>query len=99
MSPRQAKPCTMPVFWLAAPSDTTKNVLVDLLWLDDGQVPAWVRAYRSSRALTAGTPEELAERLRAFAHAGISHVQLWLEPNTMANIDAFLPVPERLDRG
>jgi len=44
------------------------------------------------------TPEELAERLRAFARAGISHVQLWLEPNTMAGIDAFLPVLELLDR-
>ena len=35
----------------------------------------------------------------ANARAGISHVQLWLEPNTMAGIDAFLPVLERLDRG
>jgi probable F420-dependent oxidoreductase len=77
----------------------TAHILVDLPWLDGSQVPAWVRAYRSSRALTAGTPEELAERLAAIARAGISHVQLWLEPNTMAGIDAFVPVLEHLDRG
>jgi hypothetical protein len=60
--------------------------------------PAAVRAYRSPRALTAGTPEELGERLRALARAGIGHVQLWLEPNTRAGIDAFLPVLDLLAR-
>jgi hypothetical protein len=60
--------------------------------------PAAVQAYRSSRALTAGTPEVLGERLRALAGAGIRHVQLWLEPNTRAGIDAFLPVLDLLAR-
>jgi alkanesulfonate monooxygenase SsuD/methylene tetrahydromethanopterin reductase-like flavin-dependent oxidoreductase (luciferase family) len=77
----------------------TAGALVDLPGSESSQIPAGVRAYRSSRAPAAGTPEELAERLRDFARAGISHVQLWLEPNTMAGIDAFLPVLELLDRG
>ena len=47
----------------------------------------------------AGSPEELAEGLRAYAQAGFGHVQVWLEPGTAAGIEAFAPVLERLDRG
>jgi len=47
----------------------------------------------------AGTPEELAESLRAHAAIGLAHVQVWLEPNTLAGIEAFGRVLEALDRG
>ncbi len=46
-----------------------------------------------------GSPEEMAETLRAFAREGISHVQLWLTPTSRAGVDAFAPVLELLDRG
>jgi probable F420-dependent oxidoreductase len=45
-----------------------------------------------------GTPEELAEELRAYARAGISHVQVSLEPMLPSSIEAFVPVLELLDR-
>ena len=45
----------------------------------------------------AGPSERLAEELRAYAAAGIGHVQLWLEPNTMESLEAFAPVLELLD--
>lgn len=45
-----------------------------------------------------GTPDDIADTLRALARAGLSHVPVWLEPNTMAGIDAFAPVLELLDR-
>jgi probable F420-dependent oxidoreductase len=45
-----------------------------------------------------GTPEELADALRAHAEAGIAHVQVWLEPNTVDGIKAFAPVLELLDQ-
>jgi alkanesulfonate monooxygenase SsuD/methylene tetrahydromethanopterin reductase-like flavin-dependent oxidoreductase (luciferase family) len=38
-----------------------------------------------------GTPAQIAERLRAFAAAGIAHLQVHLHPNTPASIDAFAP--------
>jgi len=76
----------------------TAHVLIDLPGSEHSQIPPWARAYRASRGLAGGTPEELAEGLKAFARAGISHVQLWLEPDTMAGIDAFQPVLELLDR-
>jgi probable F420-dependent oxidoreductase len=74
----------------------TASAMIDLPGSEKS--PVAVRAYRSSRALPAGTPEELGERLRALAAAGIGHVQLWLEPNTRAGIDAFLPVLDLLER-
>ena len=46
-----------------------------------------------------GTPDELAEALRAYAREGIGHVQLVLDPITEASIEAVRPVLERLDRG
>ncbi len=46
-----------------------------------------------------GSPEELAEALRGYAHAGIAHVQLVLDPNTLAAIEEFAPTLELLDRG
>jgi alkanesulfonate monooxygenase SsuD/methylene tetrahydromethanopterin reductase-like flavin-dependent oxidoreductase (luciferase family) len=46
-----------------------------------------------------GAPDELAGHLRAYAQAGISHVQLWIEPNTVAGYKAFAPVLDALDRG
>jgi alkanesulfonate monooxygenase SsuD/methylene tetrahydromethanopterin reductase-like flavin-dependent oxidoreductase (luciferase family) len=46
-----------------------------------------------------GNSEEIAAGLRAYADAGVSHVQVWLEPNTRAGIEAFAPVLEALDEG
>ena len=45
-----------------------------------------------------GTPEEIAEELRAYAREGISHVQVSLEPMLPSSIAAFQPVLELLDR-
>ena len=46
-----------------------------------------------------GSPEELADALRAYAAAGIGHVQLVLDPNTLGAIEEFAPVLALLDRG
>jgi alkanesulfonate monooxygenase SsuD/methylene tetrahydromethanopterin reductase-like flavin-dependent oxidoreductase (luciferase family) len=46
-----------------------------------------------------GSPAEIADGLRGYAAAGVSHLQVWLEPNTPAGIEAFAPVLEELDRG
>jgi len=45
-----------------------------------------------------GTPEEIAAELRAYAAEGISHVQVYLDPMTLAGVEAFAPVLEALDR-
>lgn len=46
-----------------------------------------------------GTPEELAEEMRSYAREGISHVQIYPDPCTVAGIEAFAPVLEILDQG
>lgn len=50
------------------------------------------------RPLT-GTPEQLADGLRAFAEAGIAHAQLVIDPNTVASIERLAPMLEALDHG
>jgi alkanesulfonate monooxygenase SsuD/methylene tetrahydromethanopterin reductase-like flavin-dependent oxidoreductase (luciferase family) len=45
-----------------------------------------------------GSPAEIAATLRGFATEGISHVQVWLEPNDLSGIESFAPVLELLDQ-
>jgi hypothetical protein len=46
-----------------------------------------------------GTAEEIAATLRAFAAEGMAHVQLVVDPITLASIEALAPVLEDLDGG
>ncbi len=45
-----------------------------------------------------GTSEVIAEGLRAYARAGVGHVQLVVDPITEASVAALAPVLEALDR-
>ena len=45
----------------------------------------------------AGSPEDIAEGLRAYAREGIGHVQLVIDPITEASISALAPVLHTLD--
>lgn len=47
----------------------------------------------------AGSPDEIAAALRNYAAAGITHMQIFLEPMTPAGIEAFAPVLALLERG
>lgn len=47
----------------------------------------------------AGSPQEIADGLRAYAAEGIGHVQLVVDPITEASVAALVPVLELLDRG
>jgi len=44
-----------------------------------------------------GTPEAIADGLRAYARQGINHVQLVIDPITEASLEALGPVLENLD--
>ena len=46
-----------------------------------------------------GPPEAIAEALAAFADVGVSHLQLVLDPITVASIEALGPVLAHLERG
>jgi probable F420-dependent oxidoreductase len=45
-----------------------------------------------------GSPEAMADVLRAYARAGIAHVQLVIDPITRGSIEAFAPVLAELER-
>ena len=45
-----------------------------------------------------GPPQAMAEVLRAYARAGIAHVQLVIDPITRGSIEAFAPVLAELER-
>lgn len=44
-----------------------------------------------------GSPDEIAEALRAYAREGVSHLQLVIDPITEGSIEALAPVLEKLD--
>jgi alkanesulfonate monooxygenase SsuD/methylene tetrahydromethanopterin reductase-like flavin-dependent oxidoreductase (luciferase family) len=46
-----------------------------------------------------GPPEVIVEELRAYARAGVKHVQLVVDPITVESVEALAPVLELLDRG
>lgn len=46
-----------------------------------------------------GSPEEIAEEFRAYARAGVRHLQLRIEPNTLEGLEQLGKVLEVLDRG
>ncbi len=58
-------------------------------------------AYGSDRAtddsVLRGDPATIAERLRAYAQAGIGQIIVHLDPDTVEGIEAFAPVLELLD--
>ena len=45
------------------------------------------------------SPDEIAEMLRGYAREGLSHVQLWLSPSTIASLEWFKGVLDQLDHG
>ncbi|MCC6315731.1 MAG: LLM class flavin-dependent oxidoreductase [Thermomicrobiales bacterium] len=54
---------------------------------------------REKGPFLSGSPEELADNLRGLARAGVSHVQVVLDPNTPSGIEELAAVLEILDRG
>ncbi|MGH2532911.1 MAG: LLM class flavin-dependent oxidoreductase [Thermomicrobiales bacterium] len=50
-----------------------------------------------SGTLLSGEPAAIADGLRAYARAGIKHIVVWLDPDTVEGIEAFAPVLALLD--
>jgi len=54
-------------------------------------------APNTAKPLT-GSPETIADGIRAFADQGVSHLQMYLVPNTIDSIERFGKVLEQLDK-
>jgi probable F420-dependent oxidoreductase len=46
-----------------------------------------------------GTPADLAAQIRRYSEARVEHMMVWLDPVSVAGVEAFGPVLEALDRG
>ena len=79
------------------PAAIERTVAV-LVQLPGGTGRAAGDAETGQAAPISGPPDVIAERLRAFAGAGITHVQLVVDPITVASVEALRPVLELLDR-
>jgi alkanesulfonate monooxygenase SsuD/methylene tetrahydromethanopterin reductase-like flavin-dependent oxidoreductase (luciferase family) len=74
--------------------ERTISIMVDVA--GDSEIPASMG--RGVATPVSGTPEEIATTIRAFAAHSISHLQMYLLPNTVATIRAFVPVLRELGR-
>ena len=57
------------------------------------------RSSARGKKLGLASPEEIAEMLGGYAREGLSHVQLWLTPNTITSLEWFKTVLDLLDHG
>lgn len=74
----------------------TATVLVDYVGTDDLALRL-MRPASTPEAIV-GDAQEVAATLRAFADEGISHLQIFLQPNNLAGIERFAPVLEALNK-
>ena len=73
----------------------TASIMIDV----DGRRAIPASMGRDRARPLGGTPEEIADGIRAFAAVGVSHLQMYLLPNTVDTIRAFEPVLRLLGRG
>jgi alkanesulfonate monooxygenase SsuD/methylene tetrahydromethanopterin reductase-like flavin-dependent oxidoreductase (luciferase family) len=87
------------------PLTLTRTIVpaVDVPGLEaDRDMTSWVRPFRLSNKRgnpLGGSVDAVADQIRAFATAGVGHMQVWLDPLSMGGIDGFAQVLESLDRG
>jgi alkanesulfonate monooxygenase SsuD/methylene tetrahydromethanopterin reductase-like flavin-dependent oxidoreductase (luciferase family) len=70
--------------------ERTASVQIDMKGTKDPQ---------EGKEALGGNVEQIAEAIRAFAHEGITHLQIMLRPNTPEAIEQLAAVLENLDRG
>ena len=79
------------------PAEIERTVAV-LVQLEGGAGRAGGNEEKDQPDPITGPPDVIAERLRAFAAEGITHVQLVVDPITIESVEALAPVLELLDR-
>jgi probable F420-dependent oxidoreductase len=72
------------------------GIQVDLL--NETRQPMQPRQWVKNPWPLTGTPEDLAAQIREYANARVEHMMVWVDPVSVAGIEAFAPVLEALDR-
>lgn len=81
------------------PATLGRNIGIQVDLLNEHRQANHPRQWVMERWPLTGTPEELAAQIRAYAGARVDHLIVWIDPVTVAGIEAFAPVLEALDRG
>ena len=74
--------------------ERTVSIMVDVM--GNSEIPASMG--RGEATPVSGSPTEIAATIRAFAEQNVTHLQLYLLPNTVETIRAFEPVLRELGR-
>jgi probable F420-dependent oxidoreductase len=75
----------------------TAGVMIEIAEATPNHDWIWARLLREQLEPVTGSAEDIAEVLRAFGQLGTTHVQAWLNPATIAGLEAFAPVLGYLD--
>ena len=75
-----------------------RSPLADMLALPVSEQHGVATGERESTPIPGDNPDALAATLRAFADAGVGHIQLVLDPITVESIAALEPMLDALDR-
>jgi probable F420-dependent oxidoreductase len=81
------------------PVSLTRVIGIQVDLLNESRQPTRPRQWVMAPWPLTGTPEELASQIRRFADARVEHLMVWIDPVSLAGIEAFAPVLEALDRG
>ena len=71
------------------PATLQRSVCLQVDLPNRDEYPGWSLLRDGRTQAIRGDFDEIAERLRAYGEAGVSHLQLWLDPDNVAGIEAF----------
>lgn len=74
----------------------TTGVMLDIPGVWEHRGRDWATRLRARVSPLSGTTDEIARELRTMAGHGIQHVQVWLDPLSVAGIEALAPVLDTL---
>jgi probable F420-dependent oxidoreductase len=81
------------------PASLSRVIGIQVDLLNESRQPVQPRQWVMAPWPLTGTPRELAAQIRRYAQARVEHMMVWIDPVSLAGIEAFAPVLEVLDRG
>jgi probable F420-dependent oxidoreductase len=80
------------------PDTLSRNIGIQVDLLNEDREAHQPRQFVMAPWPFTGTPQELAAQIRTYAGARVDHLIVWIDPVSVAGIEAFAPVLEALDR-
>src|SRR5215216_1286802 len=78
------------------PASLSRIIGIQVDLLNASRQPTQPRQWVMAPWPITGTPEELATQIRRYAEARVEHMMVWIDPVSVAGIEAFAPVLELL---